>query len=76
MVVQCGRLRIDGFVAGTVTLDELPTTIDDLANRRIDAVKLLVDPSAGSPIGRDRLGGGGRESASSYVWAGQSVVGG
>jgi hypothetical protein len=30
-----------------VDLDGLGRTIDDLAERRIDAVKILVDPSAG-----------------------------
>jgi threonine dehydrogenase-like Zn-dependent dehydrogenase len=42
-----GRIRTDGIVTGTVTLDKLPSTIDDLANRRVDAVKILVDPTAG-----------------------------
>ena len=41
------RISTKGMVAGTVTLDELPDTIDDLANRRRDAVKLLVDPTTG-----------------------------
>ena len=30
-----------------IDLDALGATIDDLAERRIDAVKILVDPSAG-----------------------------
>ena len=42
-----GRISTDGFVANTIDLDALPTTIDDLANRRNDAVKILVDPTAG-----------------------------
>ena len=42
-----GRLNLAGLVDGTITLDDLGQTIDDLANRRIDAVKLLVDPTAG-----------------------------
>lgn len=42
-----GRLSVAPLVQGTVTLDELPQTIDDLATRRNTAVKLLVDPSAG-----------------------------
>jgi len=42
-----GRITTTGMVAGTVTLDELADTIDDLANRRSDAVKLLVNPTAG-----------------------------
>lgn len=47
-VVASGRVQTDGMVtASTVTLDELPSTIDDLANRRVDAVKVLVDPTAG-----------------------------
>jgi threonine dehydrogenase-like Zn-dependent dehydrogenase len=42
-----GRIITDGMIAGTVTLDELPDAIDDLANKRVDAIKLLVDPTAG-----------------------------
>lgn len=46
-LVADGRIKTEGMIAGTVTLDELPATVDDLANRRIDAIKLLVDPTAG-----------------------------
>jgi len=42
-----GRINLEGLVDGTITLDELGSTIDDLANRRTDAVKILVDPRAG-----------------------------
>ena len=42
-----GRLRTDGFVADTVDLDALPATIEALADRSLDAVKVLVDPTAG-----------------------------
>lgn len=42
-----GRINLEGLVDGTITLDELGSTIDDLANRRSDAVKILVDPRAG-----------------------------
>jgi len=46
-LVAGGRLITDGFVAGTISLDDLPTAVDDIANRRRDVVKLMVDPSAG-----------------------------
>ncbi|MDH3303290.1 MAG: zinc-binding dehydrogenase [Acidimicrobiia bacterium] len=46
-LVANGRIRTDGMITGTVTLDELPSTIEGLAERRLDAVKLLVDPTAG-----------------------------
>ena len=42
-----GRISVTPLVNGTVTLDELPQTIDDLATKRNPAVKLLVDPTAG-----------------------------
>ncbi|WP_419554289.1 hypothetical protein [Candidatus Poriferisodalis sp.] len=42
-----GRISVTPLVNGTVTLDELPQTIDDLATKRNAAVKLLVDPTAG-----------------------------
>ena len=42
-----GRLDVAPLHAGTITLDELAVTVDDLANRRTDAVKILVDPSGG-----------------------------
>jgi len=46
-LVAAGRIRTDGFVASTVTLDELPSTFDAVACRQVDAVKILVDPTAG-----------------------------
>jgi threonine dehydrogenase-like Zn-dependent dehydrogenase len=46
-LVAQGRINTDGMIAGTVTLDELADTVDDLANKRVDAIKLLVDPTAG-----------------------------
>lgn len=42
-----GRLNLTALVDGTITLDDLGQTIDDLANRRSTAVKILVDPRAG-----------------------------
>ncbi|MYA82105.1 MAG: zinc-binding dehydrogenase [Acidimicrobiales bacterium] len=42
-----GRISVAPLVQGTVTLDELPQTIDDLATRRNTSIKLLVDPTAG-----------------------------
>ena len=42
-----GRLNLTALVDATITLDNLGATIDDLANRRIDAVKVLVDPTDG-----------------------------
>lgn len=46
-LIAQGRIVTDGFVDGTVDLDALPATVDDLANRRREAIKLLVDPTAG-----------------------------
>jgi len=42
-----GRISVAPLVQGTVTPDELPQTIDDLATRRNTSIKLLVDPTAG-----------------------------
>ncbi len=42
-----GRLSVAPLRGDVVDLDSLGTTIDDLAERRIDAVKILVDPTAG-----------------------------
>lgn len=42
-----GRIVVAPLVEGTIALDDLPTTIDDLAAKRNTAVKLLVDPTAG-----------------------------
>ena len=42
-----GRLNLTALVDDTITLDDLGRTIDDLANQRLDAVKILVDPTAG-----------------------------
>jgi len=46
-LVADGRISTEGLVAGTIALDELPTMVDDLAHRRVDAIKMLVDPTAG-----------------------------
>ena len=46
-MVAKGAISTDGMIGGTVTLDELPGTVDDLANRKIKAIKTLVDPTAG-----------------------------
>lgn len=45
--IDDGRIRTRELVASTITLDDLPAMVDDLANRRTDAVKVLVDPTAG-----------------------------
>lgn len=46
-LIADGRLTVSPLHQGTVTLDGLAETVDDLANRRTDAVKILVDPTAG-----------------------------
>lgn len=46
-LVADGRIRTVELVASTITLDDLPKTIEDLASKRTDAIKILVDPSAG-----------------------------
>ncbi len=46
-LISDGRIRTSELTGQTITLDALPTTIDDLATRRVDAVKILVDPSGG-----------------------------
>jgi 2-desacetyl-2-hydroxyethyl bacteriochlorophyllide A dehydrogenase len=46
-LVATGRIRTRELIATTITLDELPTTVDDLAARRLDAIKILVDPGTG-----------------------------
>jgi len=46
-MIQDGRLSVAPLRDGIVDLDALGATIDDLAERRIDAVKILVDPTAG-----------------------------
>lgn len=46
-LIADGRLRVSELHDATVTLDELGSTIEDLASRRLDAVKVLVDPTAG-----------------------------
>ncbi|MCC6434505.1 MAG: zinc-binding dehydrogenase [Acidimicrobiales bacterium] len=46
-LIEDGRLVTRPLHHSTITLDDLGKTIDDLANRRIDAVKILVDPTAG-----------------------------
>lgn len=44
-LVDDGRIRTRELIADTINLDDLPATIDDLANRRLDAIKILVDPT-------------------------------
>jgi (R,R)-butanediol dehydrogenase/meso-butanediol dehydrogenase/diacetyl reductase len=46
-LIADGRLKVRPLHERTITLDDLGGTIDDLANRRLDAVKVLVDPTAG-----------------------------
>ncbi|MGI9597369.1 MAG: zinc-dependent alcohol dehydrogenase [Acidimicrobiales bacterium] len=46
-LIADGRLATDGFVAETVQLDDLGSTIDGMAGGDLGAVKILVDPSAG-----------------------------
>jgi threonine dehydrogenase-like Zn-dependent dehydrogenase len=46
-LIADGRLQVAELHDATVTLDDLGRTIDDLANRRLSAVKVLVDPTAG-----------------------------
>lgn len=46
-LIADGRLRVAELHDQTITLDQLGDTIVGLAERRIDAVKVLVDPTAG-----------------------------
>jgi (R,R)-butanediol dehydrogenase / meso-butanediol dehydrogenase / diacetyl reductase len=46
-LVAEGTLRVTELHDATVDLDQLGQTIDDLATRRLTAVKVLVDPTAG-----------------------------
>ena len=46
-LIADGRLPAKKLHDATITLDQWPQTIEDLANRRLDAVKILVDPTAG-----------------------------
>ena len=46
-LIADGRLKVAELHDGTITLDQLGQTIDDLATRRSAAVKVLVDPTAG-----------------------------
>ncbi len=46
-LIADGRLSVRPLHDATIGLDELGRTIEDLAHRRLDAVKILVDPSAG-----------------------------
>lgn len=46
-MIADGRISTVGLVADTIDLDALPQMIDDLAHRRTDALKVLVDPTAG-----------------------------
>ena len=46
-MIADGRLLVTPLRDIVIDLDSLGSTIDDLAERRIDAVKILVDPTAG-----------------------------
>ena len=46
-LIATGRIDVKALHDSTITLDQLGQTIDDLANRRLSAVKILVDPTAG-----------------------------
>jgi len=46
-MIADGRLSVTPLRDIVIDLDSLGSTIDDLAERRIDAVKILVDPTAG-----------------------------
>ena len=46
-LIRDRRLNVAALHDGTITLDQLGSTIDDLAERRIAPVKILVDPTAG-----------------------------
>ena len=46
-MIADGRLSVAPLRDDVIDLDSLGSTIDDLAERRIDAVKILVDPTAG-----------------------------
>lgn len=46
-LIGSGRLDATAMHEGTITLDELPETVEKMANREITALKLLVDSSAG-----------------------------
>ena len=46
-MIADGRLSVTPLRDTVIDLDSLGSTIDDLAERRIDAVKILVDPTAG-----------------------------
>ena len=46
-MIDDGRLSVASLRNGVISLDSLGETIDDLAERRLDAVKILVDPTGG-----------------------------
>ena len=46
-LIKGGRLNVKALHDATITLDQLGSTIDDLAERRVTSVKILVDPTAG-----------------------------
>lgn len=46
-MIDDGRLSVAPLRNGVISLDSLGETIDDLAERRLDAVKILVDPTGG-----------------------------
>ena len=46
-LIAQGRISTAGFVDDTIDLDALPGVIDELASRRRQAIKILVDPTGG-----------------------------
>ena len=46
-LIVAGRLNVDPLHQGTVTLDELPGTVEQMASRELTALKVLVDPTGG-----------------------------
>ena len=42
-----GRLQVEALHQGTVSLDELPSTIEKYATRDLTALKIMVDPTGG-----------------------------
>ncbi len=46
-LIVAGRIQVEALHQGTIALDELPATIEQLATRELAALKILVDPTAG-----------------------------
>jgi (R,R)-butanediol dehydrogenase / meso-butanediol dehydrogenase / diacetyl reductase len=44
-LIATGRLAATALHQGTIGLDELPGTVEQMANREVNALKLLVDPT-------------------------------